>query len=57
MGDADTGATCLTRNGLRAELAELRVDLIWWGVETALAIAGVVAVMTGILLLLLLSGS
>ena len=54
---SDTGATYVTRDELRAELAELRVDLIRWGVGTAIAIAGVVAVMTGIVLRLLLSGS
>ncbi|MCY3842185.1 MAG: hypothetical protein OXH69_01445 [Acidobacteria bacterium] len=40
----------VTRDELRAELAEMKVDLIKWMVGTGLAIAAVTATLAGIVL-------
>ena len=45
-----TEANYLTRDELRAELAEMKVDLIKWMVGTGLGIAPVTATLAGIIL-------
>ncbi len=45
-----TEANCVTRDELRAELAEVKVDPIKWIVGTGLGIAAVTATLAGITL-------